>query len=310
MKIAPTSLSATKLHELQSHDLGGVHSRLMGIHVAMRSALKIVLRSYENIGGVSTTFSSYKPMNIYSVDGEVDDRFMLPNRAGILAEISEDDIEQEMPVSETDIVSVVKEKIMLARFAENQANKLVSVLSELNEADNVLFIGKKQQETMEEFLWDGLQYLVQLDLTIKDAREAKIEEYLTAGFKSSLKAANRDKTVKSARHKKDVLLHHKVDKMEKEEARSNSKVVSAEAPDRESLNFIFRLQRCSSPGQEDLELTPQGGPARQGSLQERTQVRQLSLDLLLRPKRDLGPEMRLTGPLIRSKMIRKVSHLS
>ena len=56
MKIAPPSLSATKLHEIQSHDLGAVHSRLMGIHVAMRSALKIVLRSYENIGGVSTTF--------------------------------------------------------------------------------------------------------------------------------------------------------------------------------------------------------------------------------------------------------------
>ena len=176
-------------------------------------------------------------MNVYSVDGEVHDRFLLPNRAGILAEISEDDIEQEMPVSETDIVSMVKEKIMLARLAENQANMLVSVLSELNEADNVACLGKKQQETMEEFLWDGLQYLGQLDLTIKDAREAKIEEYLTAGFKSSLKAANRDKTVKSARHKKDVLLHPKLDKMVKEEARSIS-----EAPDRESLNFIFRLQ--------------------------------------------------------------------
>ena len=78
--------------------------------------------------------------------------------------------------------------------------------------------------TMEELLWDGLQYLGQLDLTIKDAREAKIEEYLTAGFKSSLKAANKDKTIKSARHKKDVLLHPKLDKMVKEEARSNSKV--------------------------------------------------------------------------------------
>ena len=77
---------------------------------------------------------------------------------------------------------------------------------------------------MEELLWDGLQYLGQLDLTIKDAREAKIEEYLTAGFKSTLKAANKDRSVKSARHKKDLLLHPKLDKMVKEESRSNTKV--------------------------------------------------------------------------------------
>ena len=101
---------------------------------------------------------------------------------------------------------------------------IVSLLGELNEADKVACLAQKHQSTLEELLWDGLQYLGQLDLTIKDAREAKIEEYLTAVFKSSLRAANRDRSIKSARHNKDLLLHPKLDKMVKEESRSNTKV--------------------------------------------------------------------------------------
>ena len=223
-KIAPPSLSATKLHEIQSHDLGGVHSRLMGIHVSMRSALKVILRSYESLGGVNEIFGPYKSAHAYSPDGEVSDRFLLPNRRDLLDSVTEAEIEQEMPINEGDIVDIVKEKIMLSKLAEQQASMCVELLGELDTADKVACLGQKQHMTLEELLWDSLQYLGQLDLTIKDAREAKIEEYLTAGFKSSLKAANKDKTIKSARHKKDVLLHPKLDKMVKEEARSNSKV--------------------------------------------------------------------------------------
>ena len=222
-KIAPPSLSATKLHEIQSHDLGGVHGRFMGIHVSMRSALKIVLRSYESLGGVSSTFTEYSPANVYTNE-EVSDRFLLPNRNGILANISVAEVENDMPIHESDVVNLVKEKLMLNKLAEAQANMIVSLLGELNEADKVACLAQKHQSTMEELLWDGLQYLGQLDLTIKDAREAKIEEYLTAGFKSTLKAANKDRSVKSARHKKDLLLHPKLDKMVKEESRSNTKV--------------------------------------------------------------------------------------
>ena len=222
-KIAPPSLSSTKLHEIQSHDLGGVHNRLMGIHISMRSTLKIVLRSYESLGGVSSTFTAYTPANVYTND-EVSDRFLLPDRNAILAEISESEVENDMPIHESDVIGLVKDKLMLTKLVEAQANMIVSLLGELNEADKVACLAQKHQSTLEELLWDGLQYLGQLDLTIKDAREAKIEEYLTAGFKSSLRAANRDRSIKSARHKKDLLLHPKLDKMVKEESRSNTKV--------------------------------------------------------------------------------------
>ena len=195
----------------------------MGIHVSMRSALKIILRSYESIGGVNSAFSNYRPSNVYTEDG-ISDRFIMPSRSGILADISESEIEQEMPTNQSEVVALVKEKIRLAKLAESQSTMCVELLKELNDADTVACLGQKQQTVMEELLWDGLQYLGQLDLTIKDAREAKIEEYLTTGFRSSLKAANKDRAVKSERHKKDVLLHPKLDKMVKEEARSNSKV--------------------------------------------------------------------------------------
>ena len=244
-KIAPPSLSATKLHEIQSHDLGGVHSRLMGIHVSMRSALKIILRSYESIGGVSNVFSNYKPVKVYS-ENELNDRFVLPSRSDLLADISEGDVEQEMPIHESDVIALVKEKIMLKKLADSQAKLCVDLLKELDQADTVACLGQKQQILIEELLWDGLQHLGQLDLTIKDAREAKIEEYLTSGFKSSLKAANRDRIVKSERHKKDVLLHPKLDKMVKEEARANSKVGLWDARHIFHNSFYFRSPKSSS----------------------------------------------------------------
>ena len=59
----------------------------------------------------------------------------------------------------------------------------MELLGELDTADKVACLGQKQHMTLEELLWDSLQYLGQLDLTIKDAREAKIEEYLTAGWR-------------------------------------------------------------------------------------------------------------------------------
>ena len=36
----------------------------------------------------------------------------------------------------------------------------------------------------------------QIDLTVKEAREAKIEEYLTENFKASLKAASKGKELR------------------------------------------------------------------------------------------------------------------
>ena len=120
----------------------------------------------------------------------------------MLAEITDAEVQNEMPIHESDVIELFKQKIMLPRLSEIQAKMSVNILGELHEADSVACLGQKQQSTLEELLWDGLQYLGQLELTIKDAREAKIEDYLTAVLKSSLKAANRDKSVKSARYNK------------------------------------------------------------------------------------------------------------
>ena len=127
---------------------------------------------------------------------------MLPNRRYLLAEITDAEVQNKMPIHESDVIELFKQKIMLPWLSEIQSKMSVNILGELHEADSVACLGQKQQSTLEELLWDGLQYLGQLELTIKDAREAKIEDYLTAVLKSSLKAANRDKSVKSARYNK------------------------------------------------------------------------------------------------------------
>ena len=64
----------------------------------------------------------------------------------------------------------------------------------------------------------------QTDLVIKEAREAKIEEYLTTSFKSSLHAAAKDRESRRDKNREDKLLHHRLDKLVKEEARTNNKV--------------------------------------------------------------------------------------
>ena len=64
----------------------------------------------------------------------------------------------------------------------------------------------------------------QTDLAIKEAREARVADYLTSSFKSALKAADRDKSSRTDKHVHDKLLHKDIDKIVKEEANSNSKV--------------------------------------------------------------------------------------
>ena len=59
---------------------------------------------------------------------------------------------------------------------------------------------------------------------VKEAREAKIEEYLTTTFKASLKAATKGKESRREKHREDMLLHPNLDKLVKEESKTNSKV--------------------------------------------------------------------------------------
>ena len=50
---------------------------------------------------------------------------------------------------------------------------------------------KKYHLTAQEMLWDILQLLGQSDLLIKEAREAKVEEYFTPTFRATLRSASR-----------------------------------------------------------------------------------------------------------------------
>ena len=56
-------------------------------------------------------------------------------------------------------------------------------------AGDVAGLGRKYQGTSSEMLWDLLQLGSQTDLLVREAREAKMEEYLTQSFKATLKAS-------------------------------------------------------------------------------------------------------------------------
>ena len=94
-----------------------------------------------------------------------------------------------------------------------------------------------------------------MDLTIKGAREAKIEEYLTSTFKSSLKAANNDRDTKKERHVKDTLLHPKLDEFVKSETRTDTKVLVVSFYIF-YMHFLFRSRKLSSQDLVDPEATP------------------------------------------------------
>ena len=79
-QLSPPTLSSTKLHMIQSYDVGGVYNRLLTIHTHHRSALKIFLRVYGSLGGTSQTFSDYLPVVSYNEDGAVNERFVLPSK--------------------------------------------------------------------------------------------------------------------------------------------------------------------------------------------------------------------------------------
>ena len=51
-----------------------------------------------------------------------------------------------------------------------------------------------------------------------------MEEYLTSSFKTALKAANRDKSNRTDKHVQDKLLHRDLDKLVKEESKTNAKM--------------------------------------------------------------------------------------
>ena len=80
-----------------------------------------------------------------------------------------------------------------------------------------------------------------------------MEEYLTLSFKTALKAANRDKSTRTDKHVQDKLLHRDLDKLVKEESKTNSKMArivkstSGESSGSSRTKPSFSTRKNSSP---------------------------------------------------------------
>ena len=83
-----------------------------------------------------------------------------------------------------------------------------------------------------------------------------MEEYLTSSFKTALKAANRDKSTRTDKHVQDKLLHRDLDKLVKEESKTNSKMArivksaSGESSGSSRTKPSFSTKRNSSPSRK------------------------------------------------------------
>ena len=227
--LAPPTLSDTKLHMIQSREAGGIFNRFLTIHIHHRDALKLFLRSYELLAGSATVFEGFDAISPYQ-DDAIDDNFVLPTYQVVEDGVSEVEIENLLPVGTDGVVNddrlreITKQNITLTRLVESQAASYVKVLGMLQKANDVAVVGVSLHGALTDLLFDGLQLYAQTDLAIKEAREARVEEYLTPAFKTALKAANKDKSDRTDKHVQDKLLYRDIDKLVKEEAKTNSKV--------------------------------------------------------------------------------------
>ena len=214
---------------IQSREAGGIFNRFLTIHIHHRDALKLFLRSYELLAGSATVFEGFDAISPYQ-DDAIDDNFVLPTYQVVEDGVSEVEIENLLPVGTDGVVNddrlreITKQNITLTRLVESQAASYVKVLGMLQKANDVAVVGVSLHGALTDLLFDGLQLYAQTDLAIKEAREARVEEYLTPAFKTALKAANKDKSDRTDKHVQDKLLYRDIDKLVKEEAKTNSKV--------------------------------------------------------------------------------------
>ena len=156
-QLSPPTLSSTKLHMIQSYDVGGVYNRLLTIHTHHRSALKIFLRVYESLGGTSQTFGDYLPVLPYNEDNTVSEEFVMPSKTDMLRELSEDDIAQVAPRDDEEWTQLIRDKLVLEKQNEKQASIIVGMLDSLQKATSVAMLAQKLQESISDLMWDGLQ---------------------------------------------------------------------------------------------------------------------------------------------------------
>ena len=105
-----------------------------------------------------------------------------------------------------------------------------------------------------------------------------MEEYLTSSFKTALKAANKDKSARTDKHVQDKLLHKDLDKLVKEESKTNSKMArivkstSGKSSGSSRTKHSFSTKRYSSPSRKSGKRsggTSGGGPVKKKRFHKR-----------------------------------------
>ena len=82
-----------------------------------------------------------------------------------------------------------KEVLASRALIDRQRELFRDLLKISQAAGDVAGLRRKYHGTSSEMLWDLLQLGSQTDLLVREAREAKMEEYLTPSFKATLKAS-------------------------------------------------------------------------------------------------------------------------
>ena len=82
-----------------------------------------------------------------------------------------------------------KEVLASRALIDRQRELFRDLLKISQAAGDVAGLRRKYHGTSSEMLWDLLQLVSQTDLLVREAREAKMEEYLTPSFKATLKAS-------------------------------------------------------------------------------------------------------------------------
>ena len=140
--LAPPTLSDTKLHCIQTGAAGGIYSRLHGIHVTARSALKIFLRVYECLGETSQAFANYVPVHPYTEEKELAEGFTMLTLTEAKNKVTEEEIDDAMPRDKEGWTAMLKEKIALERVVEANAALHVRLVSDLDIATAVAVLGQ------------------------------------------------------------------------------------------------------------------------------------------------------------------------
>ena len=137
------NFSETKIHKIQSYEAGGIYNRLLSIHVAVRNALKIFLRVFESLAGVSQTYGEYQAVHPYTHDTKLlVDEFSLLTVTEAKADITDEDVDRAIPATEDGWREVLREKLALERVVERNASMHVKLISDLDEATAVAVLGK------------------------------------------------------------------------------------------------------------------------------------------------------------------------